>query len=69
METFRDVFLQVDANEVHFLVRGRNTLLRVLRISEIMQRHGAFLAQRQIVLGDLIILRHVRIEIVFAVEL
>ena len=69
MKTFRDIFLQVNADERHFFLRRRNLLLRVLWISEVVQRHAAVRAQRQIVLGNLIVLRHVRIEITFAIEL
>ncbi len=41
METLRHVFLQMDSDERHLSVRGRDTLLRVLWISEIVQRHRA----------------------------
>ena len=69
METLRYVFFEMDAHQTHFLFRGGDIFLRVLRISEIVQRHAAVCAQRHIVLRNLIILRHVGIEIIFAIEL
>ena len=68
MKTFRHVFFEMNANERHLLTRSRDHVLRILRISEIVQRHLATRAQGQIVLRDLIILRHVRIEIILAIE-
>ena len=69
METFRHVLFEMDAHEMHFLVRSRDVLLRVFRISEIVQRHTSVRAKRHVILRDLIILRHVRIEIVLSIEL
>ena len=36
VETFRHVFLEVNAHEMHFLVRRDDIFLRVLRISEVV---------------------------------
>ena len=69
METLGHILLKVNADEVHFLIRSRDVFLRILRISEIVQRDTAVCAKRHVVLRDLIILRHIRIEIIFPVEL
>ena len=69
METLCYVFLQMDPYQVHFLVMRGDIFLCVLWISEIMQRHAAVRAQRHVVLRNLIIFRHVRVEIIFAIEL
>ena len=53
---------------MNLLVRRRDIFLRVFWISEIVQRHAAVGAKRHIILRNLIILGHVRIEIVFPVE-
>jgi hypothetical protein len=42
----------------------RDAFLRVFRIGQIVQRHRAADADRLIVLRDLVIFRHVRIEII-----
>ena len=62
------VFLEVNPDETNFLVGSRDILLRVFWISKIVQGHAAIGAKRHVILGNLIILRHVRIEIVFPVE-
>ena len=41
METLRHIFLEMNSDERHLLVRDRDILLRVLRIGEIVQRHRA----------------------------
>ncbi len=69
METLRHIFLEMNAHQMHLLVWRRDIFLRVLRISEIVQRHTAIGAKRHVVLRNLIILRHVRIEIILPVEL
>ena len=63
------LLLEMNAHEVHFLVRRRDILLRVFWVSEIVQRHAAVGAERHVVLRNLVVLRHVRIKIIFAVEL
>ena len=68
MKTFRHVFLEVNPDEMNFLVWSRDVLLRVSRIGEVVQGHAAIGAKRHIILRNLIILWHVRIEIVFPVE-
>ena len=69
VETFRDILLEVDADEAGFFVFGCDGFLGVLRVGEIVERDGTAEAERQIVLADLVVLRHVRVEIIFAVEL
>ena len=69
METLCYVFLEMDPHQMHFLVMRDDIFLCVLGISEIMQRHAAVRAQRHVVLRNLIIFRHVRVEIIFAIEL
>ena len=69
METLGHILLEMNADEVHFLVRRGNIFLRIFRIRQVVQRHPAVCAKRHVVLRDLIILRHVRIEIIFPVEL
>ena len=68
METFRHVFLEMDPHQMHFLVAGCDIFLGVFRISQVVQRHAAIRAKRHVVLRNLIVFRHVGIEIVFAVE-
>ena len=68
MKTLRDVFLKMNSHQMHFLLGGRDIFLRVLGISEVVQRHAAIGAKWHVVLRNLIILRHVRIEIIFAIE-
>ena len=48
---------------------GGRVLLRILGIGEQIERDRAAEAERLVVLRDLIILRHVRIEIILPVEL
>ena len=69
MKALRDVLFQVDADEADLLVRVGDGFLGVLRVSEIVQRHRPALAERQIVLRNLVVLGHVRIEIILPVEL
>ncbi len=54
--------------EFHHLVRRGDAFLRILWVDHLWQRHAAMEADRQIVLRNLVILRHVRIEIVLAIE-
>src|SRR5437867_12366416 len=49
METLRNVFLKVDAHEMHFLVGRRDVLLCVFRIGEIVQWDAAIRANRHVV--------------------
>ncbi len=53
----------------HDLIRPRDAFLRILRVGEIVQRHSAAEADRQVVLRNLVVLGHVRVEIIFPVEL
>ena len=69
VEALGHVFLEMNAHEMHFLVGRSDIFLCVLRVSQIVQWDGAVGAKRHVVLRDLIVLRHVRIEIVFAIEL
>ena len=69
MKTLRHIFFEMDPDEMDLLVRSRDAFLRVFGISQIVQGHRAIFAQRHVVLGNLIIFRHVRIEIIFPVEL
>jgi hypothetical protein len=70
VERFGDVFLEVNADEADGFVGDEGgVFLRVLGIGEEVERDGAAEAEGLVVLGDLVILRHVRVEIIFAVEL
>ena len=69
VETFGDIFFEVDACEAGFFILRGDGFLGVLGIREIVERDGAAEAERQIVLADLVVLRHVGVEIIFAVEL
>ena len=69
METLSHIFLKVDAGQADDLVLGRDTLLRVFRISQIMQRHAAAETKGHVVLRNLVVLRHVRVVVALAVEL
>jgi hypothetical protein len=59
----------MNAHEVDILLWRRDIFLCVLRISEIVLRHTAIGAKRHVVVRNLIILRHVWIEIILPVEL
>ena len=61
------VLFEVDARELHHLARIGDALLRILRIRQIIQRHATAQAEREGHLRDLVVLRHVRVEVVFAV--
>ena len=69
METFGHIFLEVDAGEADILVLGGDGFLGVLRIGQVVEGNAAAEAEGQIVLADLVVLRHVGVEIVFPVEL
>ena len=69
METLGYILLQMDAHEAHFLVGRGDGFLRVLRVRQIVQRHAAPHADRQVVLRNLVVLGHVGIEVILAVEL
>ena len=69
METFGHVFLEMDPGQADDLILGRDALLRVFRISQIVQRHAAAETKRHVVLRDLVVLRHVRVVVALAVEL
>ncbi len=58
----------MNTHQTHFFFGRCDIFLGVLRISEIVQRDSAVGAKRQVVLRNLIVLRHVRIEIIFAIE-
>src|SRR3954471_7124838 len=66
MKTPRDVFLEMNPGEGDFLPRRRYLLLRIFRIGEVMKFDSPSRAKRPRVLGDLIILGHVRVEIVLS---
>ncbi len=64
------VFLEVNTHEADRLVgNGGGVFLRVLRIGEQVERDRAARAERFVVLRNLVILRHVRVEIILPVEL
>ncbi len=69
METAANIFLQMNAHQMHFLFRPADIFLRILRVSERMEGDRSVSAQRRIVLRNLIVLWHVGIEIVLAIEL
>ena len=69
METLGYVLLEMDAGQTNDFVLRRDAFLRVLRISQIVQRHATAEAERHVVLRDLVVLRHVRIVVALAVEL
>ena len=68
METLGHVLLEMNTNQVDFLVRNRDVFLGVFRIGQIMQRHAPVRAERHVILRNLIVLWHVGIEIIFAIE-
>ena len=68
VETFGHIFLEVDAGEADILVLGGDGFLGVRRIGQVVEGDGAAEAEGQIVLADLVVLRHVGVEIVFPVE-
>ena len=68
VETLGHIFFEMDANEVHVFIRCADGFLSVLRISEIMEGDDAAEAERHIILADLVVLRHVGVEIIFPVE-
>ena len=69
MEALGDVLLEVDAGEADFLVFGGDGFLGVLGVGEVVEGDSAAEAEGQIVLADLVVLRHVGVEVVFAIEL
>src|SRR5437762_3501650 len=69
MKTLRDVFLEMNSHQMHFFLGGHDIFLRVLGIGEVVQWHAAICAKRHVVLRNLIVFRHVRVEIIFAIEL
>ena len=69
VKTLGHVLFQMDAHEADFFVGRGDGLLGVLRVRQIVQRHGPAEAQRQVVLRNLVVLGHVRVEVVLAVEL
>ena len=64
---FGHVFFQMDAGELHDLAGIGDAFLRILRIGQIIERNAAAEAERQIKLGDLVVLRHVGVEVVLPV--
>ena len=68
MKTFCHILLEMDPDETDFFVLRFNRFLGVLRICEIVERDCAAEAERHVVLADLVVLRHVRIEIILPVE-
>jgi hypothetical protein len=64
-----NVLLKVNPVEPHHLVSTGNVLARIGRIAMRIKRHPAANAQRQIKLGGLKILRHVRVKVTLAVPL
>ena len=68
MKTLGDIFLEMNTDEANLLILRRYGLLGILRIREIVQRDGPAKAERQVILTDLIVLGHVRIEVILAVK-
>jgi hypothetical protein len=68
MKTFRHIFFQVNPHQTHPLVWVPDIPLSILRVSQIGERHFAIEAERSVVLRDLVVLRHVRIKIILAIE-
>jgi hypothetical protein len=70
VERLGHVLLEVNAHEPdRFVGDGGRFLLHVFRIGEQVERDRAARAERLVVLRDLVILRHVRVEIILPVEL
>ena len=69
MKTLRDVLLEVDAGEPDFLSRGGDVFLDILRIGRVVKGYCPPQAERLVVLGNLIVFRHVGVVVVLAVEL
>ena len=69
METLRHILFEMDAGEPDLLAGGRDRLLCILRIGRLVQWDVASETEGLVVLGDLVVLRHVRIVVVLTVEL
>ena len=69
VEALGHILLQMDAGEADRLAGRRDRLLHILRVGRFVQRNAATEAERLVILGDLIVLRHVRVVVVLAVEL
>ena len=69
VRAFAHVLLQVDAGQRHRRSGAGDAFLPVLRIRQIIQRHAAAETQREVELRSLVVLRHVRVEIILPVPL
>ena len=69
MRALGHIFFQVNPRQAYLFVRVPNVLLSVFRVGQVVQRYFTVLAERQIILRDLIVLRHIRIEVVFPIKL
>ena len=67
MRRLRDILLKVNARQIHLFTGILNILLSVLRIIVRVEWNFTTEAKRQIHLRDLIILRHVGIEIILPI--
>jgi hypothetical protein len=68
MEALGDIFLEMNSHETDLLVLRRDRFLGIFWVGQIVQGNDSAEAKRQIVLADLVILGHVGIKVVFAVE-
>ncbi len=66
---FGDVFFEVDAGEFDDFAGVGDVFLDVLGVGEVIEGDAAADAEGEIKLGDLVVLRHVGVEVVFAVPL
>jgi len=64
-----DVLLKVDAGELDCFSRIDDVSLVVFRIGQFVERNPAAKTERQIELRDLVILRHVGVEVILPVPL
>ena len=69
MRALGHVLLEVNPHEAHGFSGGRDVLLRVFGIRQIIERDAASETNRHVVLRDLVVLRHVRVKVVFPVKL
>ena len=68
MKALGNVFLEMNPHQRDLLVLRRYGFLGILGIREIVKGDGSAKAERQVILADLIVLGHVRIEVILAVK-
>src|SRR5208283_3417741 len=64
-----NILFEVNPHETNPLIRLANVLLGVLWVGHVVERNFTLPAERRVILRDLVIFGHVRVEIVFPVEL